>query len=78
MAPRGAAEAVITEKRREDEVRLGLRALVRPGWLQSGSATAMRSLLARVGVHPTWPRTPFAEYCAAARLARPRLRPRAR
>jgi len=72
MARSGAAQAVIEEKRREDELRLELRGLVRPGWVQSGSATAMRSLLARVGVHPTTPRTPFTEYCAAARVALPR------
>ncbi|MBW4042181.1 MAG: hypothetical protein HIU86_08655 [Acidobacteria bacterium] len=75
MAPDGAAKAVLAEKRREDEVRLGLRALVRPGWAQSGSAVAMRALLAHVGVRPTLPRTPFAEYCAAARSAQPRRRP---
>jgi hypothetical protein len=72
MAPDGAGRAVIVEKRREDEVRLGLRALVRPGWVQSGSATAMRTLLARVGARPTRPRTPFEAYCEQARLSRPR------
>ncbi|MGT2424934.1 hypothetical protein [Amnibacterium kyonggiense] len=72
MAPDGAGRAVLREKRREDEVRLGLRALVRPGWQQSGSATAMRALLGAVGVVPTSPPTRFAAYCEAARAARPR------
>ena len=58
MAPDGAAQAVLKEKRREDEVRLGLRALVRPGWVQTGSAAAMRTLLARVGAQPSRPRRP--------------------
>ncbi|GAA2748887.1 hypothetical protein [Amnibacterium kyonggiense] len=76
MAPDGAGRAVLREKRREDEVRLGLRALVRPGWQQSGSASAMRALLGSVGVVPTNPPTPFAAYCEAARAARPRPLPR--
>ena len=76
MAPDGTGRAVIAEKRREDEVRLGLRALERPGWVQSGSATAMRTLLARVGARPTRPRTPFEAYCEQARHSRPRTQRR--
>jgi hypothetical protein len=72
MAPQGPARAVIREKRREDDVRLGLRALVRIGWVQSGSPAALRTVLSRVGVRPTSPRTAFAAYCEQARAARPR------
>lgn len=72
LAPAGAGRAVIAEKRREDEVRLGLRALVRIGWIQAGSPTALRSLLSRVGVRPTRPRTTFEAYCERARTSRAR------
>jgi GNAT superfamily N-acetyltransferase len=74
MAPEGAGRAVLKEKRREDEVRLDLRALVRIGWVQSGSATAVQTVLARVGVRPSRPRTPIQAYIEAARHARPRRR----
>lgn len=72
MAPEVAGKAVLKEKRREDEVRLGLRSLVRIGWVQSGSATAVQAVLARVGVRPTRPRTSIQDHIEAARLARPR------
>lgn len=75
MAPAGAGRAVIEEKRREDEVRLGMRALVRPGWVQSGSATLLRGMLAKVGVQPTRPRTPIEAYIEQSRASRPRPRP---
>lgn len=78
MAPNGAAAAVIREKRREDEVRLGLRSLARIGWFQSGSTTALRTVLTTLGVRPTRPRTLIQAYIEAARHARPRLRPRRR
>jgi hypothetical protein len=74
MAPEGTGKAVLKEKRREDEVRLGLRSLVRIGWLQSGSAAAVQAVLARVGVRPTLPRTSIQAYIEAARQARPRRR----
>jgi len=72
MAPEGAGRAVIKEKRREDEVRLGLRALVRVGWIQTGSTTALRAVLSRVGVRATRPRTTLAAYCERARRSVPR------
>jgi hypothetical protein len=78
MAPDGAGAAVIREKRREDEVRLGLRALVRPGWVQSGSPTLLKSMLAKVGVFPTSPRTPIDAYIERSRESRPRLVQRGR
>jgi hypothetical protein len=71
-APQGAGRAVLKEKRREDEVRLDLRALVRIGWIQSGSAAAVHTALTRVGMRPTRPRTPIQAYIEAARDARPR------
>lgn len=74
MAPQGAGRAVIKEKRREDEVRLGLRALVRVGWIQTGSTAALRAVLSRVGVRATRPRTTFAMYCERARRSLPRRR----
>lgn len=73
MAPDGAGAAVIREKRREDEMRLGVRALVRPGWVQSGSPTLLKSMLAKVGVRPTLPRTPIDAYIERSRESRPRL-----
>jgi hypothetical protein len=73
MAPEGSGPAVITEKRREDEVRLHIRALVRPGWVQSGSPTLIRSMLAKVGTHPARPRTPIEAYIERARVSRPRF-----
>lgn len=76
MAPEGPGRAVIAEKRREDEVRLGLRALVRVGWIQSGNPPALRTALERVGVRPTRPRTTFEAYCERARLSGPRVVPR--
>jgi hypothetical protein len=72
MAPAGAGRAVIEEKRREDEVRLGVRALVRVGWVQTGNLAALRAVLARVGVRATRPRTTLAAYCERARHSRPR------
>ena len=74
MAPDGAGKAVIKEKRREDETRLRLRALIRPGWVQSGSPALLRSMLAQVGAHPTRPRTPIEAYVERARDSRPRPR----
>lgn len=73
MAPDGAGTAVIKEKRREDEVRLLLRALVRPGWVQSGSPTLLRSMLAQVDAHPTRPRAPIEAYIERASVSRPRF-----
>lgn len=78
MAPDGPGAAVVREKRREDEVRLGLRALARIGWIQSGSAAALRTILTRVGVRPTRPRTRMQAYIEEARHAHPRTRPRVR
>lgn len=78
MAPEGAGRALVAEKRREDEVRLDLRGLVRPSWAQTGSTAAMRALLLAVGVRPTRPRTSFAAYCERARRSRPRFVPRVR
>jgi hypothetical protein len=78
MAPEGAGKAVIKEKRREDEVRLLVRALVRPGWVQSGSSTLIRSMLAKVGAHPARPRTPIEAYIERAKRSRPRFERRRR
>ena len=73
MAPEGAGRAVIEEKRREDEVRLGLRSLARIDWFQAGSMASLRGVLSRLGVTSTRPRTTLAAYCAAALTARPRF-----
>jgi len=73
MAPGGSAKVVVKEKRREDEVRLRMRALIRPGWVQSGSPTLIRSMLAKVGAHPTRPSTPIEAYIERARISRPRV-----
>jgi hypothetical protein len=78
MAPEGPGRAVIREKRREDEVRLRLRGLIRPGWVQSGSPALLRSMLAKVDAHPTRPRTPIEAYIERARISRPRSVPRRR
>lgn len=74
MAPEGAGRAVIFEKRREDQVRLQLSGLARIGWVQSGSATALRPILHRLGVDPPRRRTTILDYIEAARDARPRHR----
>lgn len=76
MAPEGAGVAVIEEKRREDEVRVELRALARIGWFESGSTAALRVVMSKVGVRQTRPRTSIQAYIEGARLARPRFRPR--
>lgn len=72
MAPEGAGMAVLAEKRREDDLRLQMRALIRPGWVQSGSPTLIRSMLAKVGMQPTRPRTAIEAYLERARVSRPR------
>lgn len=75
MAPNGAARAVIAEKRREDEMRTHLLGLARIGWVQAGSTTQLRAVLARVGVQPPRRRSALADYVAAAHAAHPRFPP---
>ena len=75
LAPRGTAQALLEEKRREDEARAQLRGLARWGWQQGGSPAMLRPVLARVGVLPARPRATLADYCAAARSGRPRSTP---
>ena len=76
MAPEGAGRAVIAEKRREDQARLHLSGLARIGWVQSGSTTALRPVLQRLGVRPPRRPTTIRDYIEAARDARPRRRRR--
>lgn len=72
LAPAGAGAAVVAEKRREDEVRLQVSRLARIGWAQSGDASLLRPILARIGVLPASPLASFDDYCAVARRATPR------
>lgn len=76
IAKEGTGRALVREKRREDEVRLGLRGLVRPGWVQTGSPSALRALYDRLGVQPSRPRPTIADFAAEARSAEPRRLPR--
>lgn len=73
MAPMGAGRAIVREKRREDEVRTQVRGLARWGWRESRELDLLRRVLQRVGVLAAAPRATLADYCAAARSARPRF-----
>ena len=75
MAPDGAAQAVIAEKRREDEMRRHLDGLVRLGWVQAGSPARLRFLLADAGIGAPRPRIRIEAWCEAASAARPRFLP---
>lgn len=76
LAPAGAGAAVVREKRREDEVRAGLRGLARWGWAESRELLLLRRVLHRVGVLPAAPLATLADYAASAGSARPRFTPR--
>jgi hypothetical protein len=69
MAPTGAAEAVIAEKRREDRVRLEMPRLGRWGYRESGSVPLLLPILARIGVVPPRAEITVVDYCSAFRLA---------
>lgn len=73
FAPAGAGRAVVTEKRREDELRTHLHGLARWGWRESRDANLLHRVLHRVGVLTATPRATLADYAAAARSARPRF-----
>jgi hypothetical protein len=65
MAPTGAADAVITEKRREDRVRLEVPRLGRWGYAEARSARLLAPILARIGVVPGRRRITAADYSSA-------------
>lgn len=64
MAPAGAADAVIKEKRREDRVRLQVPRLGRWGYLESCSPRLLAPILARIGVVPARVRITVTDYCS--------------
>ncbi|RIX28713.1 hypothetical protein [Amnibacterium setariae] len=74
LAPLGAGRAVVREKLREDRVLPLVAGLARWGWPEATNALLLREKLARFGVQPASPRATIADYAAAARDARPRLR----
>lgn len=76
FAREGAGRAVVAEKRREDMARAQLQGLGRWGWIQSGSAALLRTVLARVGVLASRPRATLDDYAARAREGRARFVPR--
>lgn len=65
MAPTGAADAVIKEKRREDRVRLEVPRLGRWGFAEARSPRLLAPILARIGVVPARPRITIADYSTA-------------
>ncbi len=68
MAPTGAADAVIAEKRREDRVRREVPRLARWGYREAGSVTLLLPILARAGIIPARPRITIADYSSTFRL----------
>lgn len=76
LSPAEAKWALVQEKRREDELRLGLRGLGRFGWEASLSTRLLGGILARVGIDLHGPRATVADYCARAAEGRARFVPR--
>ncbi|RIX28071.1 hypothetical protein [Amnibacterium setariae] len=70
MAPNGAADAVIKEKRREDRVRLEVPRLGRWGYRESRSPRLLAPILARIGVVPEARRVTIADYSTEFRVTR--------
>lgn len=64
MAPAGAADAVIKEKRREDRVRLEVPRLGRWGYAEARAPRLLAPILARIGVAPGRTRITVADYCS--------------
>lgn len=69
LAPTGAADAVIAEKRREDRVRRQLDDLARWGWREARSTVLLAPVLASARVLPARPRATMPDYSTAFLIA---------